>query len=175
MKRLDPINENVRYPMVQVIGPNGENLGHMPSRRANELAASYDLDLFCVAPNANPPVCKILNYGKYRFEKEKAEKENKRKSKAAELKEIQIHMQIGMHDLETKAKKGRQFLQDGDKVNVRVILKGREMAHKELGEELLAKFLEMLSVEGLTTFVEKKPDWDGKCYSCIVAPKGNKK
>ena len=129
MKRLDPINENVRYPMVQVIGPNGENLGHMPSRRANELAASYDLDLFCVAPNANPPVCKILNYGKYRFEKEKAEKENKRKSKAAELKEIQIHMQIGMHDLETKAKKGRQFLQDGDKVNVRVILKGREMAH----------------------------------------------
>ena len=73
MKRLDPINENVRYPMVQVIGPNGENLGHMPSRRANELAASYDLDLFCVAPNANPPVCKILNYGKYRFEKEQIE------------------------------------------------------------------------------------------------------
>ncbi|MGM9814363.1 MAG: translation initiation factor IF-3 [Candidatus Enteromonas sp.] len=175
-KRFDPINEHVRYPEVQVIGPQGENLGRMSSRKANEIAASYDLDLYCVAPQANPPVCKILNYSKYRYEKEKAEKENKRKSKASasELKEIQLHVSIGEHDLQTKAKKGREFLADGDKVNIRVILKGREMAHKEIGEELMVRFIEALTVEGIQTTIEKKPNWDGKCYSSIVAPKGKK-
>ena len=149
----------------------------MSSRRANEIAQSYDLDLFCVAPQANPPVCKILNYGKYRYEKEKADKENKRKSKAAasELKEIQLHIVIGEHDLQTKAKAGRGFLSDGNKVNVRVILKGREMAHKEIGEDLMTRFIECLTTEETPTVIETKPSWDGKCYSCIVAPKGNKK
>ncbi|MDY2913569.1 MAG: translation initiation factor IF-3 [Candidatus Enteromonas sp.] len=175
-KRLDPINENIRYPEVQVIGPNGENLGRMSSRRANEIAAGYDLDLYCVAPQANPPVCKILNYGKYRYEKEKSEKENKRKSKAAasELKEIQLHISIGEHDLQTKAKQGKGFLKDGDKVNIRVILKGREMVHKEIGEELMVRFIGLLQEGEAPTQIEKKPSWDGKCYSCIVAPKGKK-
>lgn len=145
----------------------------MSSRRANEIAMSYDLDLFCVAPNANPPVCKILNYGKYRFEQDKAEKENRKKSKAQELKEIQLHISIGEHDLQTKAKKGREFLQGGDKINIRVILKGREMAHKEIGEELMVRFANALTSgeAPLELTYVKQPSWDGKCYSAIVVSK----
>ncbi|MBQ9457573.1 MAG: translation initiation factor IF-3 [Bacilli bacterium] len=156
-----------------VIGPNGDNLGRMSSRAANELAMSYNLDLFCVAPQGNPPVCKILNYGKYRYEKQKAERSQKKNSKAASLKEVQLHISIGNHDLMTKAKHAKGFLADGDKVNIRVVLKGREMAHKEIGEELLQKFVGILSEESpLTT--EKQPSWEGKCYSAIVTSKSKK-
>ena len=172
-KRFDPINENIRYPEVMVIGPDGDNLGKMSSRAANELAMSYNLDLFCVAPQAQPPVCKILNYGKFRFEKQKAERSQKKNSKAASLKEVQLHISIGAHDLQTKAKHAKGFLADGDKVNIRVVLKGREMAHKEIGEELLAKFMGILSEEN-PIGVEKQPSWEGKCYSAIVTSKSKK-
>jgi translation initiation factor IF-3 len=121
---------------VLVIGPNGEQLGKMPSRQANELAASYNLDLFCVAPNANPPVCKILNYGKYRFEQQKQERISKRNQHVAETKQIQLHPNIGIHDLETKAHHAHDFLEEGDKVQVSVVFKGREMAHQEIGEDV---------------------------------------
>lgn len=158
-----------------VIGPDGDNLGKMSSRAANELAASYNLDLFCVAPNANPPVCKILNYGKYRFEKQKSERAQKRNSKAAQLKEIQLHISIGEHDMATKAKHAKNFLSDGDKVHIRVVLKGREMAHKDLGEELLNRFVSLLTGEEDNPLsIEKAPSWEGKCYSAIVARKSKK-
>ena len=157
-----------------VIGPDGTNLGKMPSRKANEIAASYGLDLFCVAPQANPPVCKILNYGKYRFEAQKAERLRRKNSKAAELKEIQLHISIGEHDLRTKAKKTVEFLGDGDKVNVRVILKGREMAHKEIGEELFVRFRSVIE-ETTAISIERQPTWEGKCYSGIFAPSKSKK
>jgi len=156
-----------------VIGPNGDNLGKMSSRAANELAVSYGLDLFCVAPGANPPVCKILNFGKYRFEKQKSERAQKKNSKAATIKEVQLHISIGAHDLATKAKHARGFLDDGDKVNVRVVLKGREMAHQEIGEELLRKFVAMME-EGGPVNTEKAPSWEGKCYSTILASKSKK-
>jgi len=172
-KRVDPINENIRYPEVMVIGPNGDNLGKMSSRAANELAVSYGLDLFCVAPGANPPVCKILNYGKYRFEKQKNDRAQKKNSKAATLKEVQLHISIGAHDLATKAKHARGFLDEGNKVNVRVVLKGREMAHQEIGEELLRKFIAMME-EGGPINIEKQPSWEGKCYSAILASKSKK-
>ena len=157
-----------------VIGPDGQNLGRMSSRAANELAASYDLDLFCVAPDADPPVCKILNYGKYRYQKQKSDRLQKRNSKAAQLKEIQLHISIGEHDMATKAKHAKGFLSDGDKVNVRVVLKGREMAHQDLGEELLKRFLSLLEEEGSTLITEKAPSWEGKCYSTVVARKSKK-
>lgn len=157
-----------------VIGPDGTNLGKMPSRKANEIAAGYGLDLFCVAPQANPPVCKILNYGKYRFEEQKAERLRRKNSKGAELKEIQLHISIGEHDLRTKAKKAVEFLGDGNKVNVRVILKGREMAHKEIGEELFVKFKSVVE-ETAQVNLEKAPSWEGKCYSGILAPSKSKK
>lgn len=157
-----------------VIGPDGANLGKMPSRKANEIAASYGLDLFCVAPQANPPVCKILNYGKYRFEEQKAERQRRKNSKTAELKEIQLHISIGEHDLRTKAKKAVEFLTGGDKVNVRIILKGREMAHKEMGEELFEKFKSVVE-ETTALSVERAPTWEGKCFSGIFAPSKSKK
>ncbi len=160
-----------------LIGPDGQNLGKMSSRQANEVAKSYDLDLFCVAPQANPPVCKIINYGKYRFEQQKAERQQKRASKVnqAQLKEVQLHISIGEHDLQTKAKHAKEFLRDGDRVNVRVVLKGREMAHKDLGEALFLRFLNALTEEGLNPSLEKPASWEGKCYSSIVCNKATKK
>ncbi len=156
-----------------VIGPDGENLGRMSSRAANDLAIRHGLDLFCVAPNANPPVCKILNYGKYRFEKQKSERAAKKNSKAAALKEVQLHISIGEHDMRTKAKHAKGFLADGDKVNVRVVLKGREMAHKEIAEEVMNRFVSIVSEDGPIN-VEKAPFWEGKCYSSILASKSKK-
>ena len=156
-----------------VIGPNGDNLGKMSSRAANELAVSYGLDLFCVAPNGNPPVCKILNYGKYRFEKQKSDRAQKENCKYATLKVVQLHISIGAHDLATKAKHAKAILADGDKVNERVDLEGREMAHQEIGEELLKKFVALMEEDGpLTT--EKAPAWEGKCYSAILTSKSKK-
>lgn len=176
-KAAEPINENVRYPEVILIGPEGQNLGKMSSRQANEVAKSYDLDLFCVAPNANPPVCKVLNYSKYRFEQQKAERQQRKNSKAnqSQLKEIQLHISIGEHDLNTKAKHAKGFLDDGDRVNVRVVLKGREMAHKDLGEELFKRFISVLSEDGARNITLEKPaSWEGKCYSAIVTSKAKK-
>ncbi len=172
-KRVDPINDNIRYPEVMVIGPNGDNLGKMSSRAANDLALSYGLDLFCVAPNSNPPVCKILNYGKYRFEKQKSDRAQKKNSKSATLKEVQLHISIGAHDLATKVKHAKGFLDDGDKVNVRVVLKGREMAHQEIGEELFKRFVVGVEEAGPVQ-IEKAPSWEGKCYSAILASKSKK-
>jgi translation initiation factor IF-3 len=156
---------------VLVIGPNGEQLGKMPSRQANELAASYNLDLFCVAPNANPPVCKILNYGKYRFEQQKQERISKRNQHVAETKQIQLHPNIGAHDLETKARHAHDFLEQGDKVQVAVVFKGREMAHQEIGETLMKKFMDLMSD---VATVEKAPYWEGKWYSAVLAAKAKK-
>lgn len=155
---------------MQVIGPDGTNLGRMSSRAANDLAASYGLDLYCVAPDANPPVCKIVNYGKLRFETQKADRARKKNSRAAELKEIQLHIGIGQHDLGVKARHGVEFLTDGNKVHIRVVLKGREMAHKELGEELLQRFVDLLKEAGDLVYV-RNPGWEAKCYSAIVALK----
>ena len=170
-KRFDPINEHIRYPEVLVIGPNGESLGKMSSQEANRLAMSYDLDLYCVAPNANPPVCKILNYGKFRFEQQKQAKANKRNQHVVETKQVQLHLNIGQHDLETKARHAREFIEDGNKVQVCVVLKGREMAHKELGEDLLNKFVDILSDIASS---DKPAAWPGKWYSVVVAPKAKK-
>ncbi len=167
-KRFDPINEHVRYPEVLVIGPNGEQLGRMSSGAANQLAASYDLDLYCVAPNAQPPVCKILNYGKLRYEQQKQQKISRKNQHVTELKQIQLTPQIGQHDLETKARKGRKFLEEGNKVQVCVVFRGRQLSHKEVGEEVMKRFVAIL--EDIAT-VDKAPYWEGKWYNSILAPK----
>lgn len=140
----------------------------MSSREANELAMSYGLDLFCVAPNANPPVCKILNYGKYKFEKQKQQKAARKNQKKTELKQIQLRPVIGDHDLETKAKKAREFLEDGDKVQVCVVFRGRQLSHKEVGIEIMNKFVALLEDVGT---IDKQPYWEGKWYDVILAPK----
>lgn len=150
-----------------VIGPEGQQLGKMSSRAANELAMKYGLDLYCVAPQGKPPVCKILNYGKFKFEKQKAAKEARKNQKSTELKQVQLTPQIGMHDLDTKARHAKGFIEDGNKVEVCVIFRGRQMAHKGLGEEVMKTFCDQLAdISG----VDKPPFWEGKWYKCIIAP-----
>lgn len=167
-KRYDPINEHIRYPEVLVIGPNGEQLGKMTSRAANEVAIRYGLDLYCVAPNANPPVCKILNYGKLRFEQQKAEKVARKNQHASELKQVQLTPQIGQHDIDTKARHAREFLEEGDKVEICVVFKGRQMSHKEVGEDVMKRFVDQLAD---VSVIDKAPYWEGKWYNAVLASK----
>ena len=143
----------------------------MSSKEAYNIAVQHDLDLLCVAPNANPPVCKIINYGKYRFEQQKKARESKKKLHVVELKEVQLTPQIGDHDLETKSKAARKFLLDGNKVKVGVRFRGRQMTHIEVGEEVINKFI--ASLEDISS-VEKKPSMDGKWLTGIISPKSKK-
>lgn len=172
-KETDIVNERVRFPSVMLIGPNGEQLGVMSSREAYQKAIEYDLDLLCVAPNAKPPVCKILNYGKYRFEMQKKAKENKRNQAMhmVDLKEIQITPQIGEHDLLTKANTARKFLEDGDKVKVVVRYRGRQLAHIEVGQEVLNRFINELKE---VSILEKQPSMEGRFMIAMLASKFKK-
>jgi translation initiation factor IF-3 len=169
----DIVNERIHFPEVRLIGPNGEQLGVLSRYDAMKKAEEYELDLLCVAPNAQPPVCKLINYGKYRFEKQKQDRENKKNSKKneVEIKEIQLTPQIGEHDLLTKVKAATKFLQDGNKLKVGVRFRGRQMAHIEVGEAVLNKFLDYVKEFGST---EEKPVLDGKNLSCVVASKVKK-
>ena len=153
---------------MRVIGPNGEQLGVMSSRAANDMAARQNLDLYCVAPNAVPPVCKILNYGKFRFEQQKQERLARKNQHVSELKQIQLSPVIGEHDVETKARKAREFLEDGDKVQVAVIFRGRQLSHKEVGEDVMNKFVALLAD---VSTIDKAPYWEEKWYQAILAPK----
>ena len=137
----------------------------MSSKEAYNIAVQHDLDLLCVAPNANPPVCKIINYGKYRFEQQKKARESKKKQHVVELKEVQLTPQIGDHDLETKSKAARKFLLDGNKVKVGVRFRGRQMTHIEVGEEVINKFI--ASLEDISSV-------DGKWLTGIISPKSKK-
>ena len=167
----DLVNEKIRFPEVLVIGPDGESLGKMSRIDAYRKAESYELDLLCVAPQANPPVCKIINYGKYRFDAQKKAKEEKKNQKIIELKEIQLTPQIGQHDIETKVKAAIKFLEDGNKVKVGVRFKGRQMAHPEVGNETLNKFLEYVTDYAT---IEKKPVLDGRWLTCVLSSKVKK-
>jgi translation initiation factor IF-3 len=168
----DLVNERVRFPEVLLIGSNGEQLGKMSSREAYNIAIEQELDLLCVAPNATPPVCKIINYGKYRFEQQKKAKENKKKQHTVEIKEIQLTPQIGQHDVDTKAKAARRFLEEGNKVKVGVRYRGRQMAHLDVGEEVMNKFIS--SLEDIA-MIEKAPSMDGRWLNAVIAPKANRK
>lgn len=164
----DIVNERIRFPEVLVIGPNGESLGKMSRFEAYKKAEEYDLDLLCVAPQGKPPVCKIINYGKYRFESQKKAKEAKKNQKIIEIKEVQLSPQIGQHDIETKVKAAIKFLEDGNKVKVGVRFKGRQMSHPEVGDEVLNKFLEYVKDYAV---IEKKPVLDGRWLTCVLSSK----
>lgn len=165
------INENVRFPSVRLIGPNGEQLGVMSSREAQLKANEYELDLVCIAPNAEPPVCKLLNFGKYRFEQQKRAKEAKKNQRIIEVKEIQLTPQIGTHDLETKARAATKFLSEGNKVKVGVRFRGRQMTHIEVGQEVMDNFIALLAEVAM---VEKPAAMEGKWMYAILAPKKTK-
>ncbi len=138
------INEQIRDKEVRVIGQDGEQLGIMSAKEAYLKARDADLDLVKVAPGAKPPVCKIINYGKYRYEQARKEKEAKRKQRTIEVKEIRLSPNIDLNDLNTKANQARKFLSKGDKVKVTLRFRGREMAHKDVGRGVLNSFYEKL-------------------------------
>jgi translation initiation factor IF-3 len=162
----DLINNQIRFAQVLVIDQNGKQLGVMNSYQANQLAEQAGLDLMCVAPGAKPPVCKILDYGKYRFEQQKKAKEAKKNQHIIDIKEIQISPQIGEHDLQVKVKAAIGFFQEGDKVKLVLRYKGRQMAHQDFGVEMVNKFIE--SVKDVS-MVEKRPELEGKLLITILA------
>ena len=161
------MNEDIREPQIRVVGSDGEQLGVMSSEEALRKAYDEGLDLVMMAPQATPPVCKIMDYGKYRFERDKKEKEARKKQQVVEVKEIQLSYRIDTHDFETKVKHALRFLSDGNKVRVVMKFKGREMSHMNIGREVLDKFEAACAELGS---VDKKPVLDGRFMSMVISP-----
>ena len=168
IKQELPINGQIRAKEVQLITDQGEKLGVMPLREALEKAQEKNLDLVLVAPQGNPPVCKIMNYGKYKFEQAKKEKEAKKKQKVLEIKEIRITPNIEEHDFDFKAKNARKFIESGNKLKITVRFRGREINNSKLGENVLNKFIENLSDIAV---VERKPKLEGRNMFIMLAKK----
>lgn len=165
------LNEEIRDKEVRVIGPDGTQLGIMSSADALNMAFEKDLDLVKISPNAVPPVCKIMDYGKFRFEQVKKDKEAKKNQRVVEIKEVRMSPNIDVADFNVKLKNAQKFLSDGNRVKVTVRFRGREMAHTSIGEELLKKFGESC-VE--VANVEKNPKLDGRHMSMFLSPKNAK-
>lgn len=168
IKQELPINEQIRADKVQVIDENNQKLGILSLNEALDIAFEKKLDLVLVAPNNNPKVCKIMNYGKYKFEQSKKEKEARKKQKTFELKEIRITPNIDTHDFEFKAKNAQKFLEDGNKVKITVRFRGREMNYLKQGEAVLNNFITALQDIAVA---EKKPILEGKNMFIILAKK----
>ena len=168
IKQELPINRQIREKEVQVIGETGEKIGILPIDKAIEIAEEKNLDLVLVAPNANPVVCKIMNYGKYKFEQAKREKESRKNQKSVEMKEIRVSSNIGDHDFNFKSKNARGFLEAGNKVKFTLRFRGRELNNVKAGEAILTKFAE--SLEDIAT-VERKPFLEGKTMFIILSKK----
>ena len=165
------INDQIKAREVLVIGPNGEQVGVKQIQDALTLASYAALDLVLISPNANPPVCKVMNYGKYKFEQAKREKEAKKKQKTFEIKEIRITPNTEDHDFNFKCKNAKKFIEDGSKVKITVRFRGRELNYVKLGENILNKFIEELSDVSVP---EKKPLLEGKNMFIILQPKSIK-
>jgi translation initiation factor IF-3 len=162
------INEQIRDSEVRVIGDAGEQLGVMSSRDAQRLADEKNLDLVKIAPTATPPVCRIMDYGKYRFEQAKREKEAKKNQHIVELKEVRLGLNTDVGDFNTKVRHAIRFLQDGDKVKVSIRFRGREMGHPEMGHEAMKRFAEACSEYAN---VEKPSKMEGRHMMMFLAPK----
>lgn len=166
------INEEIRDKEVRVITADGEQLGIMSARDALKAAEDRDLDLVKIAPNAVPPVCKIMDYGKYKFEQAKREKDARKNQKIVDIKEIRIiGLSIDTHDLEIKANNAKKFIGKGDKVKVTVRFRGRELGHPEIGLELMQRFAAFCEE---TAVVEKPAKMEGRNMIMFLAPKPNK-
>ncbi len=167
VKNQNQLNGEIRDREVRLISETGEMLGVMSSREALRLAEEADLDLVKISPNAVPPVCKIMDYGKYKFEMAKKEKENRRNQKIVELKEVQLSMTIDVGDLAVKAKQATKFLEQGNKVKVTIRLRGRQMAHANLAKDVIMNFYEGLKELAV---VEKPLNMEGRNLILILAP-----
>ncbi len=168
IKQELPINGQIKQSIVQVISEDGEKLGKMNTGEAIDLASNKGLDLVLVSPNSEVPVCKIMNYGKYKFEQAKREKESRKNQKAVEIKEVRVTPNIGDHDFEFKCKNARGFLESGNKVKFTVRFRGRELNNVKAGEVILNKFAEELEE---ISVIEKKPKLEGKTMFLILAKK----
>ncbi|GIN86837.1 translation initiation factor IF-3 [Heyndrickxia sporothermodurans] len=165
------VNDGIRAREVRLIGQNGEQLGVKSRNEAIEIASRVNLDLVLVAPNAKPPVAKIMDYGKYRFEQQKKEKEARKNQKVINLKEVRLSPTIDEHDFNTKLRNARKFLEKGDKVKASIRFKGRAITHKEIGQKVLDRFAK--ECEDLST-IESKPKMDGRSMFLVLAPKTEK-
>ena len=162
------INEQIRDKEVRVIGENGEQLGIMSAKEALKLAEEAELDLVKIAPTAKPPVCKIIDYGKYRYEQARKEKEAKKKQKTVDVKEVRLSPNIDKNDLNTKVNSAKKFIQKGDKVKVTLRFRGREMAHMQTSKHILDDFAEMLKD---VASVEKPAKLEGRSISMVLTVK----
>ena len=162
------INEEIREKEVRVISNDGEAIGIISSAEARKIAEEKDLDLVMISPNAKPPVCKIMDYGKFIYEQSKKEKEAKKKQKVINIKEIRVSLTIEEHDIDIKAKNARKLLLDGDKVKITVRFRGREMELSHIGERILEKFATKLEDVCL---IEKKPKKEGRNMTMVLGPK----
>ena len=165
------INEQIRVREGRLIDDEGEQKGIVPTIEALRMAKEQELDLVEVAPQANPPVCKILDYGKYRFEQEKKLRDSKKNQKQLKLKEIRMQPKIGSGDLDFKSKHIQEFLTEGNKVKVTIRFRGRELAHTELGYDVLKEVLKRLNDEYV---IEKQPAMEGRFMSMTLSPKAKK-
>lgn len=165
------INEEIRGKELRVIGTDGTQLGIMSREEALAKADESKLDLVCISPKANPPVCKILDYGKYKYELQKKEKEARKKQKTTQVKEIRLSTFIEDHDIMVKAKTGAKFLKDGDKLKVSLRFRGREKDYVARGMEVMDKFAEAVSEVGE---IDRKPNFEGRSLTMILTPKSDK-
>ncbi len=162
------INEQIRDKELRVIDFDGSQLGIMPLKQAMDLAEQKNLDLVKIAPQATPPVCKIIDYGKYRFEQAKREKEARKNQRVVEIKEVRLSLNIDTHDFETKKNHAARFIEDGNKVKVSIRFRGREMGHPEHGLEIMRRFAEAMAEEAN---VEKPAKLEGRTMLMFLTPK----
>jgi translation initiation factor IF-3 len=161
------VNERIRIREVRLIDEEGQQIGIIPTRDAMEMARSKGLDLVEVAPNAVPPVCRIMDYGKFRYEQSRKERESRRNQHVIELKEVRIRPKIDDHDLETKGRQAAKFLDAGDKVKMTVLFRGREMAHPDIGKALLDQLADILRPHGT---IEQTPRLEGRTMTMMLNP-----
>ena len=162
------INEFIKVPEVRLIGPDGQQVGIMPIKEALAMAAEAHLDLVEVAPQAAPPVCRVMDYGKFKYQQSKKQQEARRRQTIIQVKEVKVRPKIEEHDLAFKLRNTRRFLGDSDKVKISVIFRGREIAHTDRGFRILAQMAEALADIGV---VEQPPRLEGRNLSMIVSPK----
>lgn len=165
------VNEGIRSREVRLIDQNGDQLGIKSKNEALEIAARVNLDVVLVAPNSRPPVARIMDYGKYKFEQQKREKEARRKQRVINVKEVRLSPTIEEHDFNTKLRNAHRFLKNGDKVKASIRFRGRAITHKDIGQRVLDRFAEECAELGT---IESRPKMDGRSMFLILAPKNEK-
>lgn len=165
------VNDGIRAKELRVINGEGEQLGVMSKVQAMKIAEEFNMDLVLVSPNAQPPVARIMDYGKYRFEQQKRERESRKNQKVVTIKEVRLSPTIDDNDFQTKLRNGRKFLEKGDKVKISIRFKGRAITHKEIGQRVLEKYADETAD---IASIESRPKMDGRSMFLMLAPKGDK-